>query len=79
MKPPQGRIGSFWRREIEQDNEFIDKCTRLWDMKLDTFDISLNVFQPEHVVARAVRLGRERRRRLEEQNAEEKEWQQRQP
>ena len=33
-----------------------------WDCGLDTKDIMLIVFQPEHIVKTATRLGRERRR-----------------
>jgi hypothetical protein len=47
------------------DAEFITKCLELWDQGKDTKDISVALFQPEHVVEAATRLGRERRRQTE--------------
>lgn len=49
------------RFEVPEDNGFIAECVRLWDCGLDTKDISLIVFQPEHIVETATILGRERR------------------
>jgi len=58
--------------DVPEDNGFIDQCMRLWDAGHDTKAISLEVFQPEHNVAIAVRFGRERRRREE---IDEHDWQ----
>lgn len=58
-----------WRmqpHEIDDNSEFIAECLRLWDQKRDTKEIATILFQPEHIVESAVRLGRERRRREEE-------------
>jgi hypothetical protein len=41
------RMGRF---EVPEDNGFIAECVRLWDCGLDTKDIMLIVFQPEHIV-----------------------------
>ena len=51
------------RFEVPEDNGFIAECVRLLGFRTDTKDISLIVFQPEHIVETATRLGRERRRR----------------
>jgi len=59
--------------ELDGNHIFISKCLRLWDMGLDTKDISHNVFQPEWIVESAVRLGRELRRQVEQWDAKEKE------
>ena len=68
MRPP----GTFpirgWRmqpHEIEENSEFVAECLCLWDLRHDTKEIASIVFQPENVVESAVRLGRERRRRME--------------
>lgn len=41
---------------------FIAKCLELWDQGKNTKEISAILFQPEHAVESATRLGRERRR-----------------
>ena len=69
-----------WRKlphhKAPEDNVLIVECLRLWDRGLDTKGISLIVFQPEHIVETATRIGRERRRQMEEDdviwNAKEK-------
>ena len=45
------------RFEVPEDNGFIAECVRLWDCGLDTKDIMLIVFQPEHIVETATKLG----------------------
>src|SRR5712671_1290429 len=59
----QRRHWRMRRFEVPEDNGFILECVRLWDCGLDTKDIMLIVFQPEHIVETATILGRERRRR----------------
>lgn len=54
------------RQEIAENVEFVAECVRLWDQRLDTKDISQIMLQPEYVVETATRMGRERRRRMEE-------------
>jgi len=52
-----------WRMRrfaVPEDNGFVVECVRLLGL---TKDNSLIVFQPEHIVETATRLGRERRRR----------------
>ena len=65
------RIWQMRREEIDGNTEFIRKCLVLWDSKRDTWDIAHLMFQPEYIVERAVRLGRERRRQSEEWDAAE--------
>jgi hypothetical protein len=76
MRAQPGTSVLHWRmrrEEIDGDVEFIAKCTRLWDKGHDTWSIAHVMFQPEYVVERAVRLGRERRRRSEEWDAAKEE------
>lgn len=56
-----------WQRKLVLDDmDFIDRVMRFWDVGLDTFDIAQSMFEPEHVIAKAVHRGRERRRSAHE-------------
>ena len=63
MHPETARALAHASFEVPEDNGFIEECVRLLGLRLDTKDISLIVFQPEHIVETATRLGSERRRR----------------
>jgi hypothetical protein len=57
-----------WRmkeREIDDNEEFVNECLRLWEQGLDTKEIADRTFQWEHIVERTIHRGRERRRREE--------------
>jgi hypothetical protein len=57
---------AHWRMrrfEVPEDNGFIAECVRLLGLRIRHQRHSLIVFQPEHIVETATRLGRERRRR----------------
>jgi hypothetical protein len=64
--PPPVRGWRMQQHEIDDNSEFIAECLRLWDQGCDTKDIATTLFQPESIVETAVRLGRERRRRMED-------------
>jgi hypothetical protein len=49
-------------RIADTDDRFIERILELWDAKYDTFEMGKLLDEPEHVVARALRMGRERRR-----------------
>jgi hypothetical protein len=58
---------NFWRRSpatVRHDDEFIARVMQLWDEKKDTAEISAITFESEAVVTLALRLGRERRRKV---------------
>lgn len=68
MRPPNTFPIRGWQmhqHEIGDNTEFVAECLKLWDTGRDTAEIASLMFQPEHIVERAVRLGRERRRRTE--------------
>lgn len=55
-----------WRRKVEEvakDEAFITAVMMLWDRGLDTATIADKTFECEAAVARALHIGRERRRR----------------
>lgn len=69
VRPPGIPSPRGWRmqpHEVDENAEFIAECVRLWDQGCDTKDIATALFQPEYIVESAVRLGRERRRRMED-------------
>jgi len=55
------------RREVGFEDGFIAQTVTLWDQGLDTKAIAQIVFQPEYIVESAVRIGRERRRRAQQE------------
>jgi hypothetical protein len=61
--PP--KQSSPWSAEL--NDEQIEEALRLWDFGMNTADIADRLFRKEAVVERALRLGRERRRKREEQ------------
>lgn len=70
-----GKFG-LWKRKprsIDDRAEFVAECLRLWDRGFDTNDIARILFQYESVVETAVRIGRERRRKEDLDNAENQE------
>jgi hypothetical protein len=48
--------------EAMTDPIFKEKCLRLWDTGMDTYDIAQALFETEANVERALRLAREERR-----------------
>jgi len=57
--------GTRWRmsaHEVAENDQFIEQCLKLWDRGYDTAEIAKLMFQPEHIVETAARIGRERRR-----------------
>lgn len=62
--PPQ-RGWRIPREEIAEHGAFIDECWALWNKGKDTKDISMILFQPEHIVETAIHLAKERRRAAE--------------
>jgi hypothetical protein len=65
MRTPAHGPNRRWQKrphEVENDSLFVAECLRLWDLGINTKDIALKLFQPEHIVHRAMRIGREHRR-----------------
>lgn len=58
----------YWHKQphlIEQDHEFIGGVMLRWGYGMNTADIAIDLFQPESIVERALHIGREMRRREE--------------
>jgi hypothetical protein len=59
----RGPSRSLWLADLTDDEA--DRALKLWDAGCDTATIAERLFRFESVVERAVRLGRERRRKEE--------------
>lgn len=54
------------------DDGFIGKCLDLWDMRFDTYEIAKKMFERECDVEIAVRIGRERRRKHDQEQNDDR-------
>lgn len=57
-----------WQKQphlIEKDYEFIGEVMLRWQLKWNTADMALDLFQPESVIERALHYGREQQRQEE--------------
>jgi hypothetical protein len=65
IRAPGIPILTNWRRttsSVRNDQEFIDLVMHFWDKGKNTTDIAEFTFETEATVATALRIGRERRR-----------------
>lgn len=53
---------AFQRYRKDTNAAFVARVMELWDAKKDTCDIAQALFEPEHVIAKALMIGREKRR-----------------